>query len=131
MPNIRIVTWDEINILIEQLYIELLQLYAKDTHLRFIGVSKGGIIPAVLLSKLWANSTISILDMNEIIDDISFSKQDIVIDNICDTGKTMQRIFDNCFIKPRTMSLFARYSRKFNIDKYAELITNDDWIVFP
>ena len=133
MPNTRNVTWNEIqqsiNVLYDALCNEFFK-YQKFTHLTFYGVSKGGIIPATLLAKLWGNSTVAVIS-SFAIKAQPYCVYDIIVDDICDSGKTLSMVKSKCIGNPKILTLFRRYNSEIDVDKYAELITNDDWIIFP
>jgi hypoxanthine phosphoribosyltransferase len=90
-----------------------------------MGVPRGGIIPAELLARRLSLPTVDI--PLEPVDGLKF----ILIDDICDSGKTLKFLSEdngNGFI---TASLFWRHSSSFTPDFFGKVITHDKWLTFP
>ena len=70
-------------------------------------------------------------DQREIIKtrwDISQRKNILVVDDICDTGKTFQDIELYGF---QTAALFLRLDSPFKPELFSRISEDDSWIVFP
>jgi hypothetical protein len=108
--------WKEIERLVDVLHESILQ-----SGLQFdkiYGIPRGGLIPAVLLSH----------KMNIPLTNYMYSENTLIVDDICDTGKTMSEIYaDNktavLHHKPHT----SNYTPAF----YSCIWGTDDWIVYP
>ena len=79
------------------------------------GIRRGGLIPAV-----WISHKLSLPYVNTI------SVNTLVIDDICDTGKTLQN-----YPGVYTASLILRYNSEFIPNIYAEELKTNEWIQFP
>ena len=110
----RIITWDEIDCMINFIVNRL----KKKKFSGVYGVPKGGLIPAVMLChKL--NLPLLAAPANNC----------IVVDDICDTGKTMDSFGNYNNKKIYKVVLIVRGERKKDVDLYSQVI--DEWIVFP
>lgn len=106
-----------------------------------MGVSRGGMIPAVLISQFLGMPlypiTISLRDHKQPISYdrtpfVSPNTQILVVDDINDSGDTLTAIVDElpqCYIQ--TATLFEKTSSKFAVDYAARPASFDEWIVFP
>jgi uncharacterized protein len=109
-----------------------------------IGVGRGGLIPATLiayyLDKRIINFGISTydntfhLDKHEIYQDIKIDtdKRVLVVDDICDTGRTfniIQERFPN--VSFDFLSLFVRCGQEESVNFFSESVEKDIWLVFP
>ena len=122
---IREVTWDEYDKLVRQLATKIDNKLGSADYRYFIGIPRGGLPIAVHLShllKTCAGSYPPHIDTP--------LEQTIIVDDICDSGKTMKSVKWALHNKPYTASLFRRKGSEFIPDYYVELIS-DEWIVFP
>ena len=112
------ITRDSYTHLIYQL-VEKIKLYEKRFDCVY-GVPRGGLIPAVYISYQLNIPLKTYLNLNENV---------LIVDDICDTGKTFSNIKKDSkgFLKFAT--LFKHKDCDFNVDFYVE--ENDKWIVFP
>ncbi len=112
-------TWNNINSLINAV-----KLHIKHVGLtKVYGVPRGGLIPAVMLSHKMGLDLIT--DINEI------DNKTVLIDDICDSGKTFANYQALIQEKPIFVSLYLRHSSKFKTDYSAVEIKNNNWITFP
>jgi len=140
------VTWEEIQQNIERLH-ETTSNHDKN-EVAIIGISRGGLIPAVLLSQYKTNCTVFTVGVRsysghnrqnekvyQIPDNNELKKYETLylIDDICDTGLTFKHLlekqFDNLNIK--TISLFYRANSLYCPDYYGVRLVDQTWVVFP
>jgi len=103
-----------------------------------VGVGRGGLIPATILSyKLGINDLQNIAINTRHSDNIEIYQipqnlkgKVLVVDDINDTGVTFETIKKLLDVDITFASLIKRYNTKFD-NIYAHLATNDDWYVFP
>ena len=123
----------------------------KITHV--IGVARGGLIPATIISyelnvPLLSYGISSYKDTNKtdefkINQFVNFdglksaTEADpyvLVVDDICDTGDTMHYICDKiefAGVKAKYATLFTKKKHRKFLDQYGVVISNNTWIEFP
>ena len=128
------VTWDDINDMVFKLYKEL-----KDENIvKVVGVSRGGLIPGVMLSH-WLKAGFEPLEWQtrdgEFKDTIkanSFNKNlkgTIFVDDVCDSALTIMQIKE---IIPKSRWAVLHQKADIKLDFVAERLYNDNrWIVYP
>lgn len=117
------------------------------THV--IGVSRGGLLPAKIISYAleidmitYGVNTYSGTKQNKEMkvtqsfnfDDLDSSSKLLIIDDKVDTGKTIQYMKDQIgtrFDFVRFASLFAEKRAKQKVDHYGVLVPDNTWIDFP
>lgn len=142
----KIIGYDVIEFLSKSLALRF-QLNNKEfTHV--IGIARGGMIPATIISyalgtKLLSYGAKSYSDKKQhsitVEQDLDFEALDkdcklLVIDDICDTGKTFDHIRDRIgdkFSTVRYASLFAKRGSENKTDHYSVLVETNTWITFP
>ena len=114
------ITWTEFDECVSSL--EQMLKGTKNLAKNIYGVPRGGLIPAVMLSHR--------LDLPLITQQRLITKETIVVDDIIDTGKTIQRLLK----KKKPFALVALwYHPKAKVvpDYFARLKATEDWLVFP
>ena len=122
----------------------------KITHV--IGVARGGLIPATIISYVLDVPLLSYgirsykdttktdeFKINQFIHFNDLKSKDIdphilVVDDICDTGDTMHYICKQlglAGIKGKYATLFTKKKHRKFLDHYGVVISNDTWIEFP
>ena len=105
-------SWDDINILVEDL---CNTITSSGVQIKSItGIERGGLIPAVMISH-----KLSIPYVTKI------NKDTLVIDDICDTGETLKNI-----VAGYTATLHYKKTAAFTPDFYAKEV-GTEWIVYP
>tara|TARA_R110001583_G_scaffold163485_1_gene315596 strand:+ start:1029 stop:1481 length:453 start_codon:yes stop_codon:yes gene_type:complete len=121
------------------------------THV--IGLARGGLVPATIISykldvPLLSYAISSYEDTTKTdrfkvhqfvhFSDLKSLKEAdphvLVVDDICDTGETMQYICHKltlAAIKAKYATLFTKKKHKKFLDHYGHVIPNNKWIVFP
>ena len=113
-----------------------------------IGISRGGLIPAVLLSHKKTNSTVFSVGVKsyqgtnragdtiyQIPDMEQLQKLDTIylIDDICDTGLTFKNLLNKTFknLPVQTVSLLYRKNSIYVPNVFGQVILDENWRVFP
>jgi hypothetical protein len=124
--NKTFVSWTEINELLD-----VIQKQIKESGEKFemiAGVTRGGLIPAVMLSHRLELPMMAITPEDAILP-ISLAKKTLIVDEIYDTGKTMQDLK-----QVNSMSQFAVLFHNVGLDElefYGKKMRLDNWLVFP
>lgn len=136
----------------EQVYGLLLELADKIKEMGFkpdviVGVSRGGWLPARVLSDLLDNPTLANIRVGFYVDvyktvsepvitqPVSVSvkdKQVLVVDDITDTGKSLQLVWESLMTEAKDVKSVTLYHKAwscFTPDLYAR--ETDAWIIFP
>ena len=126
----RHISWIEVEYAVNQ----IVNKFEKFKFDYIFGISRGGLIPAVMLSHQ--------LDIPLIIDykDLRLRYDGkiniLIIDEINDTGKEMTNIntyFQTILphVKIKTATLHTKTTTKNNCDYTAEILCNNEWLVYP
>lgn len=110
--NKMYLSWDDINVLVEDLCDTIASSGAEITSIA--GIKRGGLIPAVMISH---KLNIPYVDR--------INKDTLVVDDICDTGETLKRS-----IAMYTATLHYKPTAGFTPDFYAKEV-GTEWIVYP
>jgi hypoxanthine phosphoribosyltransferase len=143
----KIIGYDVIDFLTKSIALRF-KLNGKDfTHV--IGIARGGMIPATMMSYLFNAKLLSYdvssyegteqgdIEINQDIDldSIDADSKVLVIDDICDSSKTMQhikqKIGNTRYKSVRFVTLFARENTKHVVDHYGVTVKEGTWLVFP
>ena len=143
----KIIGYDVVDFLTKSLALRF-KLNGKNfTHI--IGIARGGMIPATMMSYLFDAKLLSYdvssyegveqgdIEINQDIDlnSIDADSRVLVIDDICDSSKTMQhikkKIGNNRYKSVRYVTLFAREKTKHIVDHYGVTVKEGTWLVFP
>jgi uncharacterized protein len=110
--NKMYLSWDDINVLVEDL---CNTVATSGVQVKSItGIKRGGLIPAVMVSH---KLNIPYVDR--------INKDTLVVDDICDTGETLKKS-----IAMYTATLHYKPTAGFTPDFYAKEV-GSDWIVYP
>jgi uncharacterized protein len=105
-------TWDEINILVEDL---CNTITSSGVQIKSItGIQRGGLIPAVMISHKLNIPYVS-----------RINKDTLVVDDICDTGETLKTTTGMY-----TATLHYKPTASFTPDFYSKEV-GKEWIVYP
>lgn len=141
-----IYSWNELNIDIKAIISEIsLSRWSPNV---IVGIKRGGLIPATILSH-FMDLPLQIvscqlrdakergLEFSELLS-LDATKKILFVDDICDTGDTFKKIFqeskDIGLTNFKTCSLFFNVRQNFIVDYKAKKIDRNekkDWIVFP
>ena len=137
--------WDEITALINEIQKDTSHLDSSKNAI--IGIARGGLIPAVMLSHLKDNIPVYAIGTRSYkeekrqedviyqelnLDEIKQYSNIFVVDDICDTGKTFLQI-KNKILHPSLIScsIIYREDAAYKPDYYGVQILDKKWIVFP
>jgi len=124
--NKTFISWSEINELLD-----VIQKQIKDSGEKFemiAGVTRGGLVPAVMLSHRLDLPMMAITTEDAILP-ISLAKKTLIVDEIYDTGKTIKSLKQ---VNPMTQ--FAVLYHNVGLDQlefYGKKMRLDNWLVFP
>jgi len=142
-PVKRYISWDQY----QELYKNILDQVGYDQPQCIVGLTRGGLVPAVQLSHHF-NVPLYVLNISlrdDMVDDHDFdwSKLEgysniLIVDDINDSGATFTQVMEECYehliVQPRFATLLSKRSSRFNPGLAGEVINNDredEWIVFP
>lgn len=108
------VEWDEINMLVSNIADDIIGSYPNIDSV--LGIPRGGLIPAVLLSHKLDIPLVSVASPNT-----------LILDDICDSGKTLE---DTPGVYTATL-LHKPHTSTFTPNIIGMEILHDSWIVFP
>ena len=106
------ISWDDINVLVEDLCNTIVSSGAQIKSIT--GIQRGGLIPAVMISHKLNIPYVS-----------RINKDTLVVDDICDTGETLKKSR-----APYTATLHYKPTAVFTPDFYAKEV-GTEWIVYP
>lgn len=146
MSEEKIIGYDVVEFLTKSLALRFKLNGKYFTHV--IGIARGGMIPATMMSYIFDAKLLSYgvssyegkkqkaLTVEQDIDFDSLDKNSkiLVIDDICDTGDTINHIREvigNRFELVRYASLFARKGNQHKVDHYSVIVKKGTWLVFP
>jgi hypoxanthine phosphoribosyltransferase len=107
-----------------------------------IGIKRGGLLPSVKFSHILSVplrvATIYKDNISIELEDISKSSNLLLVDEICDSGDTLQKMMSHLlsegFLNVRSACLYYNIRQSFLVDYSARKIDRDKenrWIVFP
>lgn len=139
-----IITWRKVLSLCAKISVKLKDKYPNALDYNIIGLSRGGLIPAVILSnmlnirKVYALGLRSYKDQEKSdteiyqIPDLTSMSKIILIDDISDTGESFKQTNEMLVGKDViTVSLFLKDKTKFIPNVYGKKVKNEQWVVFP
>ena len=125
LDNKILLTWSDIEALVDNLAEQINNLDKKPFYL--YGVPRGGLIPATWLSH---KTGLKYQQINSAqISQMADLSHILIIDDICDSGETIQKIKEN-FPKCQTATLYYKETAIVKPDIYGEIV-GEEWIVFP
>ena len=118
-------SWNDIEALVDNLVEQINKMDKKPFYI--YGVPRGGAIPAVWLSH---KTGIDYYQLNSAqISKMADLSHILVIDDICDSGKTVKEIREN-YPKVKVACLYHKETAIETPDIYGEIV-GEDWLVFP
>ena len=116
--------WDCVDTQLAQIHQQVSKVKYNIRHVS--GIPRGGLIPAVLFSHRYGFKFMELEQAKNLT--TAARKQILVFDDIADTGITLSELEVYGF---RTATLTTREGSKVIPTFTGELITNEDWLVFP
>ena len=125
LNNKIFLSWDDIKNVVEKVVEKINNLEKKPYSL--YGVPRGGLIPATWISH---KTGINYQQINSTqISKMADLSHILIIDDICDSGKTIKEIREN-FPKVKVACLYHKETASETPDIYGEIV-EDEWLVFP
>ena len=125
LDNKILLTWSDIEALVDNLAEQINNLDKKPFYL--YGVPRGGLIPATWLSH---KTGLKYQQINSAqISQMADLSHILIIDDICDSGETIQKIKEN-FPKCQTATLYYKKTAIVKPDIYGEIVEEEldrDW----
>ena len=120
-----ILSWDDIKDVVDKVVEKIENLEKKPWSI--YGVPRGGLIPATWISH---KTGISYYQINAAqISKMADLSHILIIDDICDSGKTVKEIRKN-YPKVKVACLYHKETASETPDIYGEIV-GDEWLVFP
>jgi hypoxanthine phosphoribosyltransferase len=124
--NKTFISWSEIDKLLDDIERQIKESGEKFEMIA--GVTRGGLVPAVMLSHRLELPMMAITTEDAILP-ISLAKKTLIVDEIYDTGKTIKGLKQ---VNPLTQ--FAVLYHNVGLDQlefYGKKMRLDNWLVFP
>ena len=117
----RFLTWNDVDRAINRI---VASINSNGTKFEAVGgLPRGGLIPAVMLSHRLSIPFVAQANISSIEGDI------LVVDDICDTGRTLKRFkFENNIY---TAALHWKQSADYQPNYFWEIAYENEWIVYP
>lgn len=151
MSNIEKVSWMQYFQLVDKLK-EMILFHAHEKFDLVVGISRGGLMPALLLSEIF-NVPLDIIVASSYtkenkqsklklgnpsylcFPDITKDSNLLIVDDLCDTGKTMESVVnlykEKGFKNIKTGVLYYKRGSQFDPDYFAAGADEDSWVMFP
>ena len=136
-------TYNQIHALTSKLYLDVVHMNID----YIVGINRGGLVPAVMLSHMlskpletinWSTRDFKRQEHNfSIAGDLVDGKNILLVDDINDSGQTFLDLIedwgytDDSKGKLIKVTPLQRYTTKCPSEYYGELITVDNWVLFP
>ena len=125
LDNKIFLSWDDIKNVVDKVVEKIENLEKKPYSL--YGVPRGGLIPATWISH---KTGINYQQINSTqISKMADLSHILIIDDICDSGKTVKEIREN-FPKVKVACLYYKETASEKPDIYGEIV-GKEWLVFP
>jgi len=133
----KIIDWPEIH---DACWILVAELEKTGKNLEkldgIIAIPRGGLVPAVILSHILESRLRRNIEVRTIYEDrvLGESFWYILLDEICDTGTTLDKEWISMCKQNReciTASLYLRYNSKFKPNIYGKIVEDNSWFNFP
>jgi hypoxanthine phosphoribosyltransferase len=108
-------SWDDIDDLVNKLCLQI-----QDSKLpinSIMGIKRGGLIPAVMVSHRLNIPYVESINANT-----------LVIDDICDTGETLKGLVQGV---PTAVLHYKLHTSVFTPSIFAEIHKGDEWLIYP
>jgi len=146
MSNKFVLTWNDLHNIVIDLHYKTAE--EEEGSVAIIGISRGGLVPAVMLSHLkkaqlfgtvgvrsYSDKNKKTEALYQIPEVKELEKIDTVylIDDICDTGGTFKFLKDNVFKlnNIKTISLIHKKNKVFTPDYFGYEVDKHFWVDFP
>ena len=116
------ISWEEVKNLVDILHTSILQSGKKFDYI--CGIPRGGLIPAVMLSHKLN------IPYHLDIDSYYVGEDYLYVDDICDSGKTLEDIASDQF-KSTAVLHYKPHTSRIKPTFYSSIWGSDTWIVYP
>jgi len=137
-------TWYSICSRCEKIVKELKEKYTDIMDYEIVGISRGGLVPAVIIGNLLGIRKVYSLGLKTYKDqekegaeiyqvpDLANNNKILLIDDISDTGESFEIVKKLYSHKELiTVSIYMKEKTRFIPDVVGENVDNDVWVVFP
>lgn len=142
--NKDIVTWREITSLCNKIVKKLKDKYPDILDYKIFGLSRGGLIPSVIISNILNIRKVYSIGIKSYEDDtkgdfelyqipeLENIDKILVVDDISDTGDSLKSVKDIMQSKDIiTVSIHIKKESKFIPDVYGKQVDANTWVVYP
>ena len=127
----KIIKWREIVSLCGKVVSKLKDNHPDILDYRIMGITRGGLIPAVIISNMLNIRKVYSLEIYQVPEMSSIEKV-LLIDDISDSGTTLKLTSEMMSGKEVvTASLFLKHKTTFTPNVYGTVVPDDLWVVFP
>ena len=125
----RKISWQEVEMSVDLLAEKIKKEFDLKNIQGIVGIERGGIVPAIMLSHLLDIEYFAYTDMSHPYND---NRKYIIVDDIADTGRTLgtfvweSDIMSSLYFREHTCCKKVKDNLIF-----AKKINNDDWLIFP
>jgi hypoxanthine phosphoribosyltransferase len=140
----KVITWRGTISLCGRIVKKLKDKYPNILDYKIIGLSRGGLIPAVIISNMLNIRKVYSLGLKSYeeerqgeveiyqVPEISTMDRILLIDDISDSGTSFKLTKDMLIDKEViTASLFLKHKTAFKPNVYGKIVPDDLWVVFP
>lgn len=140
----KIVTWRGTISLCNKIVKKLKDKYPNILDYKIIGLSRGGLIPAVIISNMLNIRKVYALGLKSYeeerqgevevyqVPEISTMDKILLIDDISDSGESFKLTNEMLVGKDVvTVSLFLKHKTAFKPNVYGKAVPDEQWVVFP
>jgi hypoxanthine phosphoribosyltransferase len=112
--------WGDIEWLVDRLIQQIIESGEQIDSI--CGLPRGGLIPAVMLSH---KLNLPLVEIENI------SKKTLIVDDICDSGETFVKLYDEFPYSIYACLHFKPHTSKFMPELWAASFESDSWVVYP
>lgn len=122
------ISWERVMQLCDVITQEIRLRHPSTDGLCIAGVEYGGLVPAAIIARGLGAKLAAVRPSGR---DQPESKSLIIIDEICDTGETLEKLRRDCKRDAAFMVLHGRESTASIPDYTAEIIRGNEWVHYP
>jgi len=137
-------TWHDVHPCCEKIVKDLKEKYTDILEYEVVGISRGGLVPAVIISNLLGIRKVHSFGLKTYKDqekdsaeiyqlpNLTYNNKILLIDDISDTGDSFtiaKKLYSHRQLV--TVSLYMKQKTKFVPDIVGENVDNSTWVVFP
>jgi xanthine phosphoribosyltransferase len=137
-------TWHDVHLCCEKIVKYLKEKYTDILEHEAVGISRGGLVPAVIISNLLGIRKVHSFGLKTYKDqekdgaeiyqlpNLTYNNKILLIDDISDTGDSFtiaKKLYGHRQLV--TVSLYMKQKTKFVPDIVGENVDNNTWVIFP